>query len=244
MVRQARRVLPIAAGALLVVATAAHATALSIDGNVSPLGAPPGTPLDVRFEMLLTPEGDQSSIVTKMVLKLPPAGIVNGRMFPSCSPEVINARRSFAGCPKGSRIGGGGGRADVEEAGVFGVPATVTLFNGPGGRTVTVHVYAENPALVSEAFSATLTRTSGRYGYVVTAPFPPTLQEISDGWFVELRTVRMVVGATTRDPRTGRRRGYIEARRCPSSGTVPVSAGFEFLRESAPVTAVRTVACR
>ncbi|MDW5597895.1 hypothetical protein VSS74_26310 [Conexibacter stalactiti] len=55
-VRNVRRLAAVtAAGALLAVTPVAAATTLSIAGGVSPLGAPPGTPLDVSMEMALAP---------------------------------------------------------------------------------------------------------------------------------------------------------------------------------------------
>jgi hypothetical protein len=233
-----------AAVVLLAAVPAAHATTVTVDSRISPANARPGTPLDLTVGMTLDPEHGQSSVIRRTVLLFGRGATANGRLFPSCSAETINTRRSFAGCPKGSLIGRGRARADVREVDAYNVPAVMTMFNGPGGRSVTLHVYAENPALISDAFTLPLTRIPGRYGYKLTIDVPYRLQEINEGWFVEIRKISVSVGATIRDRRTGRTRGYIEAGRCPSSGLLPVSSSFEFLRESPPTTILGNVACR
>lgn len=179
----------------------------------------------------------------EVALKFPSNGVLNGKLFPVCTAATINARRGrFTGCPKGSRIGRGTFRADVPNAEVFGVPGTITLFNGEGGTNVTVHVYATNPVLISEAFDARIVKTTGRYGYGLNVSVPYSLQEIADGWFAELRALTATVGATIAV--RGRARGYIEAKRCPPGGSAPIAGTFGFLRESAPASAVGAIRCR
>lgn len=222
---------------LLTAAPAALATQSTISGKISPSKARPGKPLALTIGFTITRENGQNNTLRRAVLQFPPNAVANGKLFPSCSPDVINARRSFAGCPKGSRIGGGSLVADVPATDVYNVPGRVTLFNGAGGKSITVHIYATNPVEISEAFSAPLVKTGGRYGYKLTADVPDSLQEIADGWFAEVKKFTTTVKATWRG------RGYIEAKKCPKSGRAPIAGAFDFLRESSPTSALGFIKC-
>jgi hypothetical protein len=221
-----------AAAALLAGAPAASATRAAIDAKATPQDAPPGTPLTLAVRASLSPDlPGQSLTLAAADLRFPDHITLNRRLFPVCRAATINAAGgSFANCPAGSRIGTGSFRADVPAADVFDVPGRLTLFNAGDG--VTIHAFAENPVLVSEAFESRLVRTSGRFGYRLNIVVPYRLQEISEGWFVELRTLTFTAGAKTRV--RGRTRGLIEAKRWGDK--VPFAVAFSFLRESAPVT--------
>ena len=122
------------------------------------------------------------------------------------------------------------------------VPGTVTLFNGPGGRSITVHIHLTNPALISIAFDAPLRRTRGKYGYVLTANVPEGLQTlIAPDSYGALRRFTTTVGITRKV--RGRTRGYIEAKRCPRSGRVPVAGAFFFNEDRATTSATGTIRC-
>ncbi|MDW5593390.1 hypothetical protein VSS74_03515 [Conexibacter stalactiti] len=225
-----------AAAALLAGAPAAFATRATVNAKAMPQNAAPGTPLTLAVSASLSPDlPDQSMTLAAADVRFPDHVTLNRRLFPVCRAATINAARgSFAGCPAGSRIGAGSFRADVPAADVFNVPGRITIFNG-GDGVVTVHAFAENPVLVSEAFECRLVRTSGRFGYRLNIEVPYRLQEISEGWFVELRTLNFTVGAKTKV--RGRTRGLIEVERWTDN--VPFAVTFSFLRESAPVTVNR-----
>jgi hypothetical protein len=237
---RAGRTLAAAAAAtlLLAAAPAAMATQSTISGKISPNKGKPGTPLALTIGFTITRENGENNTLRKVVLDFPPNAVANGAKFPSCMPAVINARRSFNGCPRGSLIGRGSLVADVPAADVFNVPGKVTLFNGQGGKSITVHIYAENPVLISEAFTAPLKKTGGRYGYKLTANIPPTLQEIADGWFAEVKRFSTTVNAKWRG------RGYIEAKKCPKNGRAPIAGAFDFLREASPTSALGIITCK
>ncbi|MDO8184322.1 hypothetical protein Q5424_27455 [Conexibacter sp. JD483] len=222
-----------AGAALLAAAPAAVATRATVTAKVTPQNAPPGKPLTLAVRATLAPDRPgQSMTLAEADVRFPADVTLNRRLFPVCSAATINAANgSFKRCPAGSRVGSGTFRADVPAADAFNVPGRLTLFNGGEGE-VTVHAFAENPVLVSEAFETRLVRTSGRFGYRLIIQVPYRLQEIAEDWFVELRTISFSAGATTTV--RGRTRGLIEAGRW--SGVVPFAASFSFLRESAPVT--------
>ncbi|ADB48990.1 hypothetical protein [Conexibacter woesei] len=222
-----------AAAALLAGAPSASATRATVNAKAMPQNAPPGTPLTLVASATLSPDlPGQSMTLTAADVRFPDHVTINRRLFPVCRAATINAARGrFTNCPAGSRIGGGSFRADVPGADVFNVPGRLTIFNG-GEGLVTAHVYATNPVLVSEAFECRLVRTSGRFGYRLNIEIPYRLQEISEGWFAEVRTLNFTVGAKTKV--RGRTRGLIEAERWDDN--VPFAVSFSFLRESAPVT--------
>ncbi|WP_148260953.1 hypothetical protein [Conexibacter woesei] len=240
------RILSLAAASALLLATAPAAMAAEsgITGKISPNKGPVGTPLDLSIAFTITPAAGEQPTVAKAVLDFPNNAVHNGKLFPSCTAAQINAKRGrFTSCPKGSQVGKGSLRADVPNADVYNVPGRVTIFNGAGGKSLTVHIYATNPVLISEAFDAPLVKTSGRYGYRLTANVPDTLQEISDGWFAVLKRFNTTVGAT-RTVR-GRKRGFIEAKRCPSGGRAPIGGSFSFRSGTgSPTSTTGFISCR
>lgn len=222
-----------ATATLLAGAPVASATTATVTARAMPQNASPGTPLTLDVSASLSPDlPGQSMTLAAADVRFPDHVTLNRRLFPVCRAATINAAHgSFKDCPAGSRIGTGSLRADVPAIDVSNVPGRLTIFNG-GPGVVTVHAYATNPALVSEAFECRLVRTSGRFGYRLNIEVPYALQEISEGWFVEVRKVDFTVGAKTRIRR--RTRGLIEVERWDDE--VPFAVSFSFLRESAPVT--------
>jgi hypothetical protein len=238
------RTLLAATAALLVAAAPAAAQSSSIGGKISPDRGRPGTPLRLTLNFALDPApGQAPGTLNRAVLQFPPNATVNGKLFPSCSADTINkAGGRFTKCPKGSQIGKGSLKGDVFNLDLSMVPGRVTLFNGPGGKSITVHIYLTNPALISIAFQAPLVKTKGRYGYKLTAPVPEGLQTlIQPDSFAGLRTFTSTVGITKKVK--GRTRGYIEAKRCPKNGRVPVAGQF-FFNETPSTSATGEIKCR
>ncbi|MDO8187197.1 hypothetical protein Q5424_09455 [Conexibacter sp. JD483] len=246
MVRtRAGRTLAVAAASTLLLATApaAMATQSTIRGSISPNKGKPGTALALSVGFTIKRENNENNTLSKVVLSFPRNATVNGAKFPSCKPEQINATRSFSSCPKGSKIGSGSLRADVPAVPVSNVPGIVTLFNGPGGKSITVNIVAHNPVEIFEAFKAPLKKVGGRYGYVLTAPIPTTLQEINDGWFAQVTSFQTKVKATWRNL------PYIAAKKCPAGGRAPIAGAFTFspggeIPASASTTATSFITCK
>ena len=240
------RILSLAAASALLLATAPSALAAEsgITGKISPNKGPVGTPLDLSIGFTIRAADGEQPTLSTAVLDFPNNAVQNGKLFPSCTAAQINAKRGrFTSCPKGSQIGKGSLRADVPNADVYNVPGRVTIFNGAGGKSLTVHIYATNPVLISEAFDAPLVKTSGRFGYRLTSNVPYSLQEISDGWFAVLKSFNTTVGAT-RTVR-GRKRGYIEAKRCPRGGRAPIAGAFSFMNGTGAATSTTGfISCR
>lgn len=243
--RAGRKITLAAAGALLVAAPGALAATSEIGGSINPNKGKPGTPLDLNLNFRIDVEDrDTPATITNIVLQFPRNATHNGKLFRSCSADFIQSQRGYKDCPKGSKIGTGKGTSDVPNAGVYNVPVDFTFFNGPGGKSIVIHVKAIRPAPVNVAFNAPLKRTSGRFGYRLTAPVPTTLQDINQGsdWYVGLRTFRSKVGGTVMV--RGKKRGFIEAKRCPSGGRVPIQGNFTFLRDHEPTQSNSFITCR
>jgi len=241
------RTLLAATAALLVAAPPAAAVlqpTARIGGRITPDRGKPGTPLKLTTVFSIDPNpGETPGTLNRAVLQFPKNGIVNGHLFPSCSPEVINRTRSFRDCPKGSQIGKGRLLGDVPNLELRNVPGRVTLFNGPGGRSITVHIYLTNPALISIAFKAPLKRVRGKYGYTMVNPVPEGLQNlIPPDTFGALRWLTATVGITRKI--RGRTRGFIEAGTCPKSGRVPIAGTFYFNEDNASTSTEGFIRCR
>lgn len=222
---------------LLIAAPAEARTSVALSGGVTPaITGFPTTPQNVRLTMEGRVIGDDidgayPATTRKIVLWFTHGARVNGRYFPSCRARLLQAMRgSRRACPKGSRIGGGW---------AFGSAISVTarlridVYNGPGGRSMLFYFQATNPVVISELIDARFDQLRGnpRYGFRLTMPIPPGLQEIADGMVTSLRQFKATVGGATVKVREGGRtvrRGFIEAMTCPPGARVIVRGVFDF----------------
>jgi hypothetical protein len=222
---------------LLVAAAATAAQAPSVpvtlSGSISPdhllrpIRNGVGQPLTLKIRSVLEHPEDSRLQLQKVLYKLPggSAAVANGALFPSCSATTLNrARGRLSACPRGSKIGSGIATGTAVDIGVTS-SGRLTLFNGPGGRSITLNVSIVSPAQINMTFSVPLRKTSGRYGYTTTANVPPGLQEIIDGPII-VRRIDLTTGATR--VIRGVRRGYIEGYRCPRGGRAPLHGEFSF----------------
>lgn len=199
----------------------------------------PGTPIRFAIDTRLASRPPGGRFVLRRADYLfPRSVVVNGRRFPSCSVRTLNrARGALRACPRGSKIGSGVVPGRVVNLGGLISRGRLTLFNGPGGRSVTVNVRVEVPAIIETTVSAPLRRSRGTSK--LTLVLPPELNEILDGPIVTSR-IHLDLGAT----RTvnGVRRGYVEAARCPRSGKARMHGTFTF-RGNRKASAEAKVAC-
>jgi hypothetical protein len=226
-----------AAAATLIVAAVSPAAdspdiTTSVRSSVSPNKLVPGLtnrhgmPITLKVRLTLNHPAGSKTRLERVQVKFPAGvGRPNGHLFPSCSVAKLEAANNrLSACPRGSKIGRGiafGTAVDLQP------PVTssgaLTLFNGPGGRSVIFNVYVTTPALINKTFAAPLRKISGRYGYLLTSNIPTELQNILDGPIV-VRSISVTTGAT-RVVR-GVRRGYIEAYKCPRNGRAPLHVDF------------------
>ncbi|MDO8184222.1 hypothetical protein Q5424_00160 [Conexibacter sp. JD483] len=225
------------AACLLAPTLAGARTSAALSGAVTPaITGFPTTPQNVSLTLEGRVVGDDidgayPATTRRITLWFTHGARVNGRWFASCrAARLIATRGSRSACPKASRIGGGW---------AFGTAISVTarlqmeVYNGPGGRSMLFYFHATNPVEISELIDARFEQLRGnpRYGFKLTLPVPPGLQEISDGMVTSLRQFKATVGgATVKVREHGRtvKRGYIEAMTCPPGARVIVRGLFEF----------------
>ena len=240
------RILATAATALLLLAAVAPAAdapqpVVTLKASINPNHGKPGTPLtlniDTRFKSV--PAGG-NFVLQSLDYLFPAAAVTNGKLFPSCSVNKLKAAHGILSvCPKGSKIGTGVGYGLATAIGVAS-HGNLTLFNGPGGKSITMNIDIEHPAVVNDTWTAPLTRVHGKYGYKLSVKLPPDLKTIIGGDIVVTRIVAKT-GATTTVH--GKKRGYIEGKKCPKSGKAPVHADFVF-NQNAKTSVDTNVVCK
>jgi hypothetical protein len=153
--------------------------------------------------------------------------------------RLLAAHGRLSACPPGSKIGTGVATGTAVSVGITS-SGKVTLFNGPGGRSVVFNFVVVHPALINATFAEPIVRLhGGRYVFELSGSVPPELQTILDGDIVVQR-LDITAGATR--VIDGRRRGYFEAAFCPRHGSSPIHGEFAF-NQGASATADASVPC-
>jgi hypothetical protein len=215
---------------------------VTMAARVSPsrLPIPPGTPLALRLRTTFrsVPPGG-NFVLQRAVYRFGRGARFNGPLFPSCSAARIRrARGRLSVCPSGSQVGSGVGIGRAVAVGIRS-SGRLTIFNGPGGRSIVLNFVVVRPALINATFEAPMRRLHGRrYAFEFASSVPPELQRVLDGDVVVER-LDMTTGATLMID--GRRRGYFEAVACPRGGSA-VHGEFQF-NQGASATADMKVVC-
>ncbi len=226
------RIVAAAAGATLLLATVAPAAdapqpTAKIKATIFPKKITShggvGTPvkLTVNASFGTDTPGAAPFVIQKAVVKFPSGARANGRFFPSCSAKKLNRNRGILSkCPKGSKIGGGKatGRANDLTPPITAT-GNVTLFNGPGGRSVVFNIDVKRPAVINRSFQAPLKRLHGKYGYQLSLIVPRDLQFIA---FSDIAVTKFTTNVFATRVVHGVTRGYIEGLKCPKSGKAPI----------------------
>jgi len=226
-IRTGRIAAVIATAALLLaaVAQAADGPATKVSASITPSDVGRNTPVALKLNLSIDHPADSVLQLTRVVVLFPKGSHQNGKLFRSCSVETLTrARGRLRACPPGSMIGRGIATGTAVDLGVTST-GRMTLFNGPGGKSVTFNVNITNPAAVNTTFSAPLKKLSGRYAYRLTANIPPSLQTIVGGPIIVHSINTKTAAYKTIN---GVRRGYIEAGPCPKGGRAPVNVTFGF----------------
>lgn len=236
--------------ALLAIAAAAPAAeapaprpVVTISAQVSPgqRPIPPGAPLTLRLNTTFESVPVGGDFVLQHATYLFGKGArFNGRLFPSCSAAKLRAARGrLSVCPPGSEIGTGVATGRAVAVGITS-SGRMTIFNGPGGRSIVLNFVVVNPALINATFQAPIIRVhGGRYAFKLSTSVPPELQRILDGDVV-VESIDITTGATRMID--GRRRGYYEAGSCPKGGATAIHGEFEF-NQGMTAVADQSVVC-
>ncbi|HZV73011.1 MAG TPA: hypothetical protein VFF79_04780 [Conexibacter sp.] len=229
--------------AALPATAAAPAPVVKLSGRIAPdshrlaAGTPFTLTLNTRFTSV--PPG-ADLVLQRLDYLFARTAVVNGRLFPWCdAAKLARANGRLSVCPKGSKIGSGTAAGTAIALGVTS-GAVITMFNGPGGRSITMNVSITTPALINATFAAPfVTLKGGRWANKLTVVLPDSLRSVLGGDVVTSR-IDVTTGATRMVH--GVKRGYIEAVRCPKSGKARIHGEFTF-NQGAVASADTTVAC-
>jgi len=232
-IRTVRIAATAAAATMLLAAVAPAADAphvvVTLTGDVTPNHlTKPHQPLKLHLKTTIKDVPSDANFVLQSIdYQLPKGAVANGKLFKSCSVSKLkNARGVLSACPKGSKIGTGKAYGTAVRLGISS-HGDITMFNGPGGKSITVNIDIEHPAIINETFKVPLKKTSGKYGYRSKIGVPDTLKTIIGGDIVATK-IDFSIFATTKV--NGVTRGYIEGVKCPKSGKAPMHAEFSFKR--------------
>ena len=141
----------------------------------------------------------------------PKGGQYNGARFPKCSANTL-ARKGVSGCPKGSIMGTGSGKAMADDVPTY---PKITVVNG-GARRVYFYTVLTNPARVQTPVVGRISKLRGKWSYRLEAEIPRSLQIVA-GVPIVLHELTMSAGkgdwlATTACPADKRWRYHAEGR--------------------------------
>ena len=126
-------------------------------------------------------------IVTKFLIWFPKGSLYQGGKFASCSKSKI--AKGPSACPKASIMGSGSGTAYASQTTTH---PKITVVNG-GAKTIYFYTVLNNPARVRKAVVGTVTKSSGKYAYELSAPVPKELQVVA-GTPIELTALNVKAG--------------------------------------------------
>jgi hypothetical protein len=165
-------------GAALALAQGTSPITMTVDATVTPNKAgtkrhPQGVKLAItaRFEI---PEAYDPPLVDRVTVLFPKGGRYNGGKFPKCSATTL-ARKGVSGCPKGSIMGKGSGKAMADDVPTY---PRITIVNG-GAKRVYFYTVMTNPARVQAPVVGKITKVGGRYSYKLQAQIPKSLQIVA-----------------------------------------------------------------
>jgi hypothetical protein len=214
---------------------ASGTTTAKLTGRITPgitafTTTPQSVGLTVDADFSGDGEGGLPDTITRAVVFFSHGARVNGSLFPSCDPRRLSRRRgSPSACPRGARLGGGHA---IGHAAGSTEELAVSVYNGPGGRSLLFWLHGDQPADISGLIDAPLVAiASRRYGYRLTMPVPASLQQIGPDMFTQLTHFDTTVRGTVRRREHGRTviHGYIEVLTCPPGALVPAHGDFSFL---------------
>jgi hypothetical protein len=168
----------VAGGSALAFAQSSPPITMTVDATVTPNKAgtkkkPQGVKLAVTAKFDI-PEAYDPPLVDKVTVLFPKGGLYNGAEYPKCSETTLD-RKGVSGCPKGSIMGSGSGRAMADDVPTF---PKVTIVNG-GAKRVYFYTVMTNPARVQAPVVGKITKLSGQWSYRLEAQIPKSLQIVA-----------------------------------------------------------------
>jgi hypothetical protein len=118
--------------------------------------------------------------------------VFNAAKFPSCSEA--QARTGAAACTK-AKVGSGSATGlalgQVENL-------AITAYNGPGGKSILLHVTGKQPLDINTVIVGALKPDTGKFGRKLVVTIPSNLQQPLTGVFATLTSFVTKVGGTSK----------------------------------------------
>jgi hypothetical protein len=224
--RIAYTVVACAAAVVLLAFTARAADApapvpvVTMTGSETPSRPPiaPGTALGVHMHIRFSSNPPGGNFVLQGVdFRFHSDAHLNGALFPSCSASRLRAHNGDLHiCPKGSLIGSGSAAGRAVSLGIS-ASGKLTMFNGPGGKSVTLNFSLIQPAFINVTWSDAVIVTPSKHMILIRERDPVELQSVLDS-DIDVTRIDLDIAATRIVH--GQRRGWIEAGRCHGGSLV------------------------
>jgi hypothetical protein len=155
--------------------------------------------------------------------------VFNSAKFPNCTEA--QAQSGAAACGK-AKIGSGkaAGLAVGQQQDL-----TVTAYNGPGGKTVLLHVTGSTPLRVDSVIVGKLSPDSGGFGRKLVVTIPANLQQPLTGLYATLTSFVTSVGGSAKGT------PYVALKGC-SGGKLKIKGDFVFT-DGSKQSPTSTTAC-
>jgi hypothetical protein len=187
---------------------------VTLTGSETPGHLPiaPGTPLTVHLHVRFSSNPPGGDFVLQGVdFNFHSDAHLNGALFPSCSASRLRYHNGdLHVCPKGSQIGGGSAAGRAVELGIS-ASGKLTMFNGPGGKSITLNFSLVQPAQINATWSDPIVSQPDKHTILIKERDPVELQSVLGG-DIDVTRIDLNVGATRIVH--GKRRAYIEAGHC------------------------------
>jgi len=238
----------VAAALALTVATVALADGVvtqTIQAGVSPSKA--GTlkkpkPITLKLHLsTTTSDGTKPPAANHVVIYMARGLTFNGAHFKSCSLATLNdSNQGPSSCPSGSKIGGGTATGNIGQG--SDEQLTVTIFNGPKGKSTEIYLHGTSPAAIDAAFESKLKPIrGGPYGYQLISDIPQNLYEPVPGLFTPLTDFNVSIKAITRVK--GVQYGVVSTVSCPKSHKLPFKGTWNYANAPQQDNAQTVVSC-
>jgi len=191
----------------------------------------------LKLTTTTTPKDSQAFATTQAVLYFDKNLKFGASKFKSCTLNQVLADETK--CPSGSKVGSGTASGQAGPNGALKVsPISVTAFNGPKGKTLLLHVVYTKLG-IDQVLNSKLSTASGAYGYKLTVPIPPALQQPSPGLYATLTSFITTVSGKAKDKA---KTPYVGLTGC-SHGSLKFMGTFTYT-DGTSKTATATAPCK
>jgi hypothetical protein len=178
--------------------------------------------------------GDQPFATEQAVIHFDKNLVFNGKNLASCSNAQVQSDNTK--CPPKSKVGTG-----TATGSALGATENlkVTLYNGPGGNSIELLVDGSSPLTIHSTIEGKLSKDSGLYGYKLTVPIPPGLQQPAPSVYATLLDFNTHTNGTVLGKN---KKPYIGLKGC-SGGKLNFKGDFTYT-DGTSKSATATVACK